>query len=216
MMFMTDDYLLWRMCGRKVSHGSSWCTSYLWDIVTKRWWPEMLDYLGITSDQLPEILETGTPIGKLLPEMADELGLSRDMLLVMGAQDQSAGAIGVGNVVPGIFSESTGGALMVCTTMPEPVFDAAGNVPCNYSDLRGYMIQGGAKGGIIIKWLRDTLCEAEKEREAAGEGNAYDLMDELAATTPPGSEGLFVLPFLVAGLILHRIFMAEGCYTACL
>ena len=199
MMFMTDDYLLWRMCGRKVSHGSSWCTSYLWDIVTKRWWPEMLDYLGITSDQLPEILETGTPIGKLLPEMADELGLSRDMLLVMGAQDQSAGAIGVGNVVPGIFSESTGGALMVCTTMPEPVFDAAGNVPCNYSDLRGYMIQGGAKGGIIIKWLRDTLCEAEKEREAAGEGNAYDLMDELAATTPPGSEGLFVLPFFGGG-----------------
>lgn len=199
MMFMTDDYLLWRMCGRKVSHGSSWCTSYLWDIVERQWWPEMLEYLGVTADQLPEILETGTPIGHLLPEMADELGLSRDMLVVMGAQDQSSGAIGVGNVVPGIFSESTGGALMVCTTMDEPVFDEAGNVPCNYSDLGGYMIQGGAKGGIIIKWLRDTLCEAEKEREAAGEGNAYDLMDELAAATPPGAEGLFVLPFFGGG-----------------
>ena len=75
MMFMTDDYLLWRMCGKKVSHGSSWCTSYMWDINTRDWWPEMLDYLGVTADQLPEILETGTPIGHLLPEMADELGL---------------------------------------------------------------------------------------------------------------------------------------------
>ena len=199
MMFMTDDYLLWRMCGKKVSHGSSWCTSYMWDINTRDWWPEMLDYLGVTADQLPEILETGTPIGHLLPEMADELGLSRNMLLVMGAQDQSAGAIGVGNVRPGTFSESTGGALMVCTTLEKSFYDENGNVPCNYSDLGGYMIQGGAKGGIIIKWLRDTLCEAEKDAEARGEGNAYDLMDKLAAETPAGAEGLFVLPFFGGG-----------------
>lgn len=199
MMFMTDDYLLWRMCGKKVSHGSSWCTSYMWDINTRDWWPEMLDYLGVTAEQLPEILETGTPIGHLLPEMADELGLSRDMLLVMGAQDQSAGAIGVGNVRPGTFSESTGGALMVCTTLEKSFYDENGNVPCNYSDLGGYMIQGGAKGGIVIKWLRDTLCEAEKDAEARGEGNAYDLMDKLAAETPAGAEGLFVLPFFGGG-----------------
>ena len=199
MMFMTDDYLLWRMCGKKVSHGSSWCTSYMWDINTRDWWPEMLDYLGVTADQLPEILETGTPIGHLLPEMADELGLSRDMLLVMGAQDQSAGAIGVGNVRPGTFSESTGGALMVCTTLEKSFYDENGNVPCNYSDLGGYMIQGGAKGGIVIKWLRDTLCEAETDAEARGEGNAYDLMDKLAAETPAGAEGLFVLPFFGGG-----------------
>ena len=199
MMFMTDDYLLWRMCGKKVSHGSSWCTSYMWDINTRDCWPEMLDYLGVTADQLPEILETGTPIGHLLPEMADELGLSRDMLLVMGAQDQSAGAIGVGNVRPGTFSESTGGALMVCTTLEKSFYDENGNVPCNYSDLGGYMIQGGAKGGIVIKWLRDTLCEAEKDAEARGEGNAYDLMDKLAAETPAGAEGLFVLPFFGGG-----------------
>ena len=199
MMFMTDDYLLWRMCGKKVSHGSSWCTSYMWDINTRDWWPEMLDYLGVTADQLPEILETGTPIGHLLPEMADELGLSRDMLLVMGAQDQSAGAIGVGNVRPGTFSESTGGALMVCTTLEKSFYDENGNVPCNYSDLGGYMIQGGAKGGIVIMGLRDTLCEAEKDAEARGEGNAYDLMDKLAAETPAGAEGLFVLPFFGGG-----------------
>ena len=88
---------------------------------------------------------------------------------------------------------------MVCTTLDEPVFDEAGNVPCNYSDLGGYMIQGGAKGGIVIKWLRDTLCQEELAREVAGEGNAYDLMDQLAAATPPGAEGLFVMPFFGGG-----------------
>ena len=196
MMFMCDDYILWNMSGKMVSHGSSWCTSYFWDITTKKWWPEMMGYLGIVPDQLPEIVECGTPVGTILPEVAEELGLPRDLLLVVGGQDQSSGAIGVGNVVPGIFSESTGGALMVCTTTEKPVFDANCRIPCNYSDMKDiYMIQGGAKGGILFRWLRDTLCREELNMEASGEADAYDLMSRLAAETPAGAEGLFLLPF---------------------
>lgn len=196
MMCMCDDYLLYHLSGRCVSHGSSWCTSYLWDIVKKDWWPEMLDFLRLTPDQLPTVRECGTPVGTILPEVADELGLPRDLLLVVGGQDQCAGAIGVGNVSPGIFSESTGGALMVCTTALSPVFDPKGCVPCNYGIIPNtYMIQAGAKGGILLRWLRDTLCREEMQREAAGEGNAYDLMDALAAATPAGAEGLFLMPF---------------------
>ena len=196
MMFMCDDYILWHMSGKCVSHGSSWCTSYLWDIVRKDWWPEMLAYLSITPEQLPQILECGTPVGTILPDIADELGLPRDLLLVVGGQDQCAGAIGVGNVVPGIFSESTGGALMVCTTSHTPVFDNNSCVPCNYSIIPdSYMIQAGAKGGILLRWLRDTLCREEMAMEEAGLGNAYDMMDKLAAATPPGAEGLFLMPF---------------------
>lgn len=69
MMFMCDDYILWKMSGRMVSHGSSWCTSYLWDITRKQWWPEMLDYLGLDEYQLPTLYETGTPIGTILPQI---------------------------------------------------------------------------------------------------------------------------------------------------
>jgi len=196
MMFMCDDYILYRMSGQCVSHGSSWCTSYLWDIVRKEWWPPMLAFLGITPRQLPEIRECGTPAGRILPEIADELGLPRDLLLVVGGQDQCAGAIGVGNVAPGIFSESTGGALMVCTTASAPVFDERGCVPCNYGIIAdSYMIQAGAKGGILLRWLRDTLCREEMVKEEAGQGNAYDLMDALASATPAGAEGLFLMPF---------------------
>ncbi len=196
MMFMCDDYILWHMCGQCVSHGSSWCTSYLWDIVRKDWWPEMLDYLGITPAQLPVIKESGTPVGTIDPIVADELGLPRSLLLVVGGQDQCSGAVGVGNVGSGIFSESTGGALMVCTSAPEPVFDKNGCVPCNYNVIAdSYMLQAGAKGGILLRWLRDTLCHEEMAKEEAGEGNAYDLMDQLAAATPPGAEGLFLMPF---------------------
>jgi len=211
MMYMCDDYLWYHLCGRSVSHGSSWCTSYLWDIVKKDWWPEMLEYLQIRPEQLPEIVECGTVIGTIYPEVADELGLPRDLMLVMGGQDQSSGAIGVGNVVPGIFSESTGGALMVCTTVDRPVFDENGCVPCNYSDMKDvYMIQAGAKGGILLRWLRDTLCREEMQMEQEGKGNAYDLMDKLAAATPAGAEGLFLMPFFGGAGNPHRDIYGRG------
>lgn len=196
MMFMSDDYILWHLTGKMMSHGSSWCTSYLWDITQKCWWPEMLDYLQIHPDQLPEIVECGTPVGTIRPEIADELGLPRNLLIVMGGQDQSSGAIGVGNVKPGIVSESTGGALMVCITCEKAIFDPNFGLPCNYSDMEDvYMIQSGGKGGILLRWLRDTLCNEELQKELVGGENAYDLMDEMAASVPAGAEGLFLLPF---------------------
>lgn len=211
MMFMCDDYILWHMSGIKASHGSSWCTSYLWDITRKEWWPEMMDYLQINGEQLPKIYESGTVVGEILPDMADELGLPRGLMLVMGGQDQSSGAIGVGNVEPGIFSESTGGALMVCTTVDRPIFDPKGCVPCNYSDMEDvYMIQAGAKGGILFRWLRDTLCNEERLLEASGEGDAYDLMTALAAETPAGAEGLFLMPFFGGAGNPHRDIYGRG------
>ncbi|NLL92059.1 MAG: hypothetical protein GX222_06535 [Ruminococcaceae bacterium] len=213
MMFMCDDYILWHMSGGlKMSHPSSWCTSYLWNINTKTWWPEMLEYLNINETQLPYLVESGTPVGNIKHEVADELGLPHGLLLVMGGQDQSCGAIGVGNVTPGIFSESTGGALMVCTTCDNPVFDSAGLIPCNYNVIPDkYMIQGGAKGGIMLRWLRDTLCQEEMDRETAGEGDAYDLMTELAATTPAGAEGLFLMPFFGGAGCPNRDIYGRAC-----
>ncbi len=211
MMFMCDDYILWHMSGKKASHGSSWCTSYLWNITSKDWWPEMLDYLQISPDQLPQIYECGTFVANILPDIADELGLPHGLRLIMGGQDQSSGAIGVGNVTPGIFSESTGGALMVCTTTDKPVFDENGCVPCNYSDMEDvYMIQAGAKGGILMRWLRDTLCKEEMALEEQGGKNAYDLMDELASATPAGAEGLFLMPFFGGAGNPHRDIYGRG------
>lgn len=145
----------------------------------------MLNYLGLDKSQLPEIVECGTPVSTILPDIADELGLPRSLLVVMGGQDQSSGAIGVGNVIPGVFSESTGGALMVCTTCGKPIFDPSCGLPCNYSDIEDtYMIQAGAKGGILLRWLRDTLCNEELQLELSGKANAYIFSVRLPKNIP--------------------------------
>jgi xylulokinase len=114
----------------------------------------------------------------------------------MGGLDQACGAAGIGNVRPGIFSESTGAALVVATMTESVILDPRGELPCYYGIIPGqYMLHAGAKGGIMYRWLRDTLCETELAAEKTGGENAYLLMDRLAVTTPAGSEGLVMLPF---------------------
>ncbi|MDP4110332.1 MAG: FGGY family carbohydrate kinase, partial [Bacillota bacterium] len=195
-ILLLDDYMFYRMGGVLFGEGSNWCTSYMWDINTGTYWPEMLRKLEISEIQLPKTVKTGTPLGKILPEAAAELGLPETLELVMGGLDQSCGTIGVGNVRPGIFSESTGAALVICTMTNEIVLDEGGELPCFYGVIPGlFMLHAGAKGGIMLRWLRDTLCKEELNEEENGSKNAYAAMDAQAAQIHAGSDGLVVLPF---------------------
>lgn len=195
-IMLLEDYIFYLLTGKIYGEGSLWCTSYLWDINTKKWWGEMLDFLGVREGQLPEIVETSSNLGRIIPSIAQELGLPESLNLVMGGLDQLCGAIGAGNAAPGIFSESTGAVVAVCTMSDKIVLDPDGELPCFYGAVPGqYLLHAAAKGGIIYRWLRDVLCTEEMAIQRGGGPDAYNLMDEQAASTPAGSEGLLVLPF---------------------
>ncbi len=100
---LIEDYFIYRLTGKFVAEGSLLCSTLYWDINTKKYWKAMLDYLGIDEEQLPEIRESGEIVGHLLPEVASELGLDPETKVSTGVLDQAAGAIGVGNVVAGVF-----------------------------------------------------------------------------------------------------------------
>jgi len=49
---------------------------------------------------------------------------------------------------------------------------------------------------MVMKWFRDRFCQSEMAQAGATGGDAFEVMGELAAAVPPGSEGLVMLPFL--------------------
>jgi sugar (pentulose or hexulose) kinase len=194
-ILLIEDYFFFRMCGEFYGEGSLWCSTHMWNINTKEFWQPILDELGVSKEQLPKVVESGTPLGKIIPSVASELGLSRDTVLVMGALDQSCGAIGVGNVIPGIFSESTGAAMVVCTMTEKPAIDPNRKLSCFYTGIPNmYMIHGFSSGGIALKWLRDALCSEEVSIGERTGKNGYQFMDMEASTISAGSDGLVVLP----------------------
>ncbi|MBC3193394.1 hypothetical protein H7X46_20235 [Pseudonocardia sp. C8] len=194
---LLKDYLVHQLTGRLVSEDSLLCSTILWDINTRGYWPEMLEFLGITEDQLPEIAAQGEIVGKVGPAAEAELGLPAGLPVSVGALDQACGALGIGNAVPGIFSESTGSALASVTIVEELSLDPSGRVPCFAAALPGqYMLHNFSTGGMVMRWYRDQFCASEADIERLCGINAYYLIDQEVAEVEPGCEGLVVVPHL--------------------
>ena len=210
---LLEDYFIQRLTGKAVCEGSLVTSTTYWDFTKRAWWPEMLAYLGIGTHHLPELRESGEPVGPVREAIARELGLVPSTTVCTGALDQAAGAIGVGNIRPGVFSENTGAALAICATVPQPVFDPSAQMPCHYHGVPGlYMEHTFTSGGMVLRWFRDEFCQPEIELARRDGRDPYDLLSEMAAGVPAGSEGLLMLPHLQGAMAPEANPKAKGVF----
>jgi len=210
---LIEDYFLHRLTGEYVCEGSLVTSTCYWNFRTRQWWPEMLGELHISEDQLPRYRESGEIVGKLRPEIAKELGLSPDTIACTGALDQACGAIGVGNIKPGIFSENTGAALAICATVHQPTLDPNDQMPCHYHGIPGlYMLHTFTSGGIVMRWFRDEFAGPEMRVSRTSGLDAYELMGMEAARVEPGCEGLVMLPHLQGAMAPEANPKASGVF----
>lgn len=210
---LIEDYFLHRLTGEYVCEGSLVTSTCYWNFRTREWWPEMLEALEIRADQLPRLGESGSPVGKLRPQVANELGLSPETIACTGALDQACGAIGVGNIRPGIFSENTGAALAICATVPHPTLDPKDQMPCHCHGVPGlYMEHTFTGGGMVLRWFRDEFAQLERQVAQVSGLDAYDLMGTEAARVQPGCEGLVMLPHLQGAMAPEANPRARGVF----
>lgn len=190
-------YLSYILTGTMCCEDSILGSSMYWDINTREYWSEMLDFLGISENQLPKIARPGENVGYVTEKAALRFGLSTKTMVNIGGIDLGCGAIGVGNVHPGTFSDSMGSAICTVTQTEKPVLDPSRQMPCYCSALPGhYMIHAYATGGMFMRWFRDAFCELEMQVEKQTGQNVYDQLDALAENIPIGSDGLIALPHL--------------------
>lgn len=210
---LLEDYIIWQLTGKYVSEGSLLTSTEYWDISTKKYWPEMLEYLGITEDQLPAVMESGEPVGTILPEMAAYLGISDKAMICTGCLDQAAGAIGVGNIRPGIFSENIGAALAICVPTKELTYDPNRQMPVHYfATPDTYMMHTFTTGGMCLRWFRDGFCQDEINLQELTGIDSYDLMNKEVETVPAGADGLICLPHLQGSLAPDVNLNAKGVF----
>jgi xylulokinase len=212
---LVEDLLLHRLTGRFVTEGGVLCTTLLYDIRSGGWWTPMLEAVGIDPGRLPEIAAPGAVVGTLRPQAAEALGLRTDVRVVAGGMDQGAGAVGVGNVAPGIVSESTGGALTLQASVDRSDGDRTRRTPVYVHSAPGRYLYCPVcpTGGIVLTWFRDRFGEPETARAVATGQSAYDLLTELAATVPPGSDGLTMLPHLAGAFSPEYEPRARGVWS---
>jgi len=128
--------------------------------------------------------------------MAEALGLSPDVTIVIGAHDQCANAVGAGVLKPGMAVYGLG--TFTCITPTYGAIPPAGQMIASRLNVEHHALPGlyvsflyNLSGGALLKWFRDTFAPLEKAAAlAAGE----DVYDVLLAEMPAQPTDLLVLP----------------------
>jgi len=211
---LVQDFIVYRLTGKYVTNGSISCTTMYFDIIKNKWWDEVLSFIGITPEYLPEVVQSGTPVGTIADQVAEELGLSADTLVIAGGMDQAVGALGAGNYQSGPVSETTGGALSVQATTVHPMLDRNKRIPVYLHCVSGkyLFVPVCPTGGMMFKWFRDNFAE-DSGKENKNIENSYDRLTKLAATIPAGSDGLVALPHLMGAFSPEVNPYARGSFT---
>jgi sugar (pentulose or hexulose) kinase len=211
-IMLVEDYITYRLTGRFVSSASLLSTSALIDIHKREYWGKTVDYLGI-RDILPEIVEEGSIVGKVLPDIAEEIGIKKGTAVIKGSMDQNTGAVGAGNINPGIIAETTGSALAITITSDDPQFSRETALPYQPHAIPGkYIILPFAEAsGIVYTWFKDEIVN-RGSFGSAGSAVTYDDLNKMASTLPPGADGLVFLPFLTGATFPENDSHAKGVF----
>lgn len=62
----------------------------------------MMEICGVSEEQLPKLFESYEVVGTLKEDIAEELGLSKEVKIIAGAGDNAAAAVGTGTVGDGM------------------------------------------------------------------------------------------------------------------
>jgi gluconokinase len=191
------DFIFHRLSGRWVCDRSHASSNGLLDIRSLEWDRPLLNALGLSADQLPELVDSDSAAGALEKARARELGLNPGIPLVPGAGDGGLANLGAGAVDPGQAACTVGASGAMRKVLSEPWLDPEEKIWC-YHLAPGRWYAGGAinSGGIVLRWLRDGLLSETRDRATAEGGEPYRRIIEMAEQVRPGAEGLVFLPYL--------------------
>lgn len=209
-VLLPKDDVRRRLTGELATEVSDASGTLLLDVVKRKWSKPLLSKLDLDASLLPECYESEEVTGTLMPKIAKQLGLSTDCVVVGGAGDCAAGAVGNGIVKAGSLNSSLGTSGVVFCHSETPEYDPNGRLHTFCHAVRGkwHMMGVTLSAAGSFQWFADTLCQADKKAK----GDIFEKLIAEAAETPAGADGLFFLPYLSGERTPHADPLARGAF----
>ncbi|MGB5194446.1 MAG: FGGY-family carbohydrate kinase [Polyangiales bacterium] len=198
------DYVTARLSGRLVTN---MCSSFMFLLTDNRrsrsgYHPALVKWSGLGKEKLPELVPVDEPIGRLLPEVAERLGLSRDTLVFPGINDTQAGGIGA-YAFSGDHAGISIGTTAVCITHVDfkktDIINSLVSMPCPIPDRYFVMAEAGIGGGALEYFLERLVFATDEFGDHARE-EKFAALERAIAGIDPGSDGVLFLPWLTGSI----------------
>jgi xylulokinase len=152
----------------------------LFDAPTRSWRAEGLDVVGMGHLSLPQLVPSGTVVGRLGAEAAAALDVAPGVPLVSGGHDHFCGALAAGARSPGdlFISAGTSEAHLLVTDSLDPESTAGSEIGCFVTDGLFYLHAALPSGALYLTWTRLLGLDPA------------DPLDALLGSEPVGSRGV--------------------------
>lgn len=190
-ILLPGDFIALKMTGEAVTTVSGLSEGILWDYKENGIAQSLLDFYGIGKNLLAPIVPTFGEQGRLQRSAAEALGISEGTPVSYRAGDQPNNAFSLQVMDPGEFAATAGTSGVLYGISNQPTFDSRSRVNpfvhVNHQPAsQRYGILMCLNGtGILNSWLRREFFQ----------GESYETMNDGAALTPMGAEGIFCYPF---------------------
>jgi xylulokinase len=149
--------------------------------------PDLIALGGIDPALLPPVRRADEIVGTVSAEAARDTGLAAGTPVVAGCADHVASAFvaGVRGTGDALLKFGGAGDFLLATPTPRP--DA--RLFLDFHIVPGLFMPNGcmAASGAVLNWFVREL----------GGGRSHGRLDELAAATPAGADGLILLPYFL-------------------
>jgi xylulokinase len=187
---LPGDYIALKLSGEATTTASGLSEGILWDYTESAPAGLVLKHYSIDEKFIPDIKPSFGIQCTVSKETAIETGLKEGIPVSYRAGDQPNNAFSLNVLNPGEWAATAGTSGVVYGVSDMPVYDKESRVngflhvnhsanACRFGIL---MCINGT--GILYSWLKHNMTDI-----------GYEEMNQLAASVPPGSEGLIIMPY---------------------
>lgn len=198
-MLSPANYINFRLTGKCVTdYSNASLISVVFDIRKCEWRTDMIEKIGLDPDKFSEVAPCNAVIGTVTRKAALECGLAEGTPVVAGTVDSNAAWLSNGSSFAGDASFVMGTAGCMCVLHHEPVFPRRlmNSVHLSKGKVLYSTLAGTANCGGLLRYMRDCFAADEAAALSDSGSSIFEKFSEEAASVPPGSEGLVVLPYI--------------------
>lgn len=204
-ILLPKDFIRFKLSGEYATDLAGAAGTLLLNVARRQWSAEVLDALQIPQEWMPPVHEGPQVTSVVSAEAAALTGLAAGTPIVGGGGDQAAGAVGMGCVNPHNIGVTVGTSGVVFAPLSQYAYEPEGRLHafCHAVPGQWHFMGVMLSAAGSLQWYRDTLAPS----------TSYDQLLAEAATVPPGSDGLFYLPYLTGERTPHADPNARGAFV---
>jgi xylulokinase len=177
--------------------------------------PWLLKMASIDPDKLPNLMPIEGILGNLTPDVAQELGLSPDTIVICGVNDNASSAIGAGSIgdaEPAAVMGNSGHMAFHLRSKSSDMAHAVTTIPSALKDRYLFWADLGNNGTVLDTSLKTLLYDSDHLEPGAVPPAVFERADRIAAPVPPGSGGVIFLPWFNGSVSPHLDEHLRGAY----